>query len=248
MRMRSAKIMQSTLRRAGLLLLATALSTSAGADVALQPHSAEYKVKISVLGGRLTTELKATANGYVATHEVKATGMSRMLAGSGVIRDTSEFRTTTDGVRPTRFVSEDSLSRDKENAAIDFDWGSGEARGTVNGEEIVSPIPDFAHDRISIQYELMLDLINGSPNAEYTLYDIDELKTLIIRNIGTREVKVPAGTFTAVGIQHQRANSTRVTTLWCVKELDYLPVIIEQHRNGKLRLRATLRKYEPDQS
>ena len=248
MRNGPANTVASSVCRVSLLLLAAAFASSALADTALQPHSAEYKVKISVLGGRLNTELKTTANGYVATHEVKATGMSRLLAGSGVIRDTSEFSATTDGVRPTRFMSEDSLSRDKENAAIDFDWQTGEARGTVNGENVVSTLQDLAHDRISIQYELMLDLINGSPSAEYILYDIDELKTLIIRNIGTRQVKVPAGTFTAVGIQHQRANSKRVTTLWCVEELDYLPVIIEQHRDGKLRLRATLRKYEPIQS
>jgi hypothetical protein len=38
--------------------------------------------------------------------------------------------------------------------------------------------------------------------------------------------------------------SSRVTTLWCVPELEYLPVIIEQHRKGKLNLRAVLASYE----
>ena len=52
-----------------------------------------------------------------------------------------------------------------------------------------------------------------------------------------------AGEFNAVGIQHQAENSSRVTTLWCVKELGYLPVVIEQHRKGKLRMRAELSKY-----
>ncbi|MDH3752084.1 MAG: hypothetical protein OEU40_15990, partial [Gammaproteobacteria bacterium] len=56
---------------------------------------------------------------------------------------------------------------------------------------------------------------------------------------------VPAGEYEAVGIQHQAEGSKRVTTLWCVEELDYLPVIIEQHRKGKLRVRAVLNKYTP---
>jgi hypothetical protein len=30
-----------------------------------------------------------------------------------------------------------------------------------------------------------------------------------------------------------------------VEELGYLPVIIEQHRDGKLRVRAVLTSYEP---
>jgi hypothetical protein len=33
--------------------------------------------------------------------------------------------------------------------------------------------------------------------------------------------------------------------MWCVAELDYLPVIIEQHRKGKLRMRAVLSNYAP---
>jgi hypothetical protein len=77
------------------------------------------------------------------------------------------------------------------------------------------------------------------------MYEVDKLRTVNIRNIGTRQVKVRAGKFEAVGIQHQAENSSRVTTLWCVAELDYLPVIIQQHRKGKLRVEATLETYSP---
>ena len=101
------------------------------------------------------------------------------------------------------------------------------------------------HDRVSLQYGLMYDLLNGGERAEYFLQDAEELKPLSISNIGTKAVKVPFGRFNAVGIQHQRQGSSRVTTLWCVEELGYLPVIIEQHRKGKLRLRAVLTKYNP---
>ena len=234
--------------RPTLLTILLALPGLGAAETtALQPHTAEYKVKISVLGGQLKTELKETSDGYVATHVVRATGMSRMLSG-GLISDRSEFDAAEDGVRPTRFLSRDTLSRDKTNAAINFDWESGEARGTVNGEETAATMEDLAHDRVSIQYELMFDLINGEPSAQYLLYDVDEIKTVNVRRIGSRKVKVPAGEFTAVGIQHQAVNSKRITTMWCVKELDYLPVIIEQHRKGKLKLRATLKNYKPIRS
>jgi hypothetical protein len=91
----------------------------------------------------------------------------------------------------------------------------------------------------------MYDLLNGEPNKQYTLFDVDGLKTINVRNIGRKTVKVRAGQFEAVGIEHQAENSKRVTTLWCVEELGYLPVIIEQHRLGKLRMRATLESYTP---
>jgi hypothetical protein len=91
----------------------------------------------------------------------------------------------------------------------------------------------------------MFDLLNGGARDSYFLQDAEELKPLSITNVGTRAVKVPYGRFDAIGIQHHREGSSRVTTLWCVEELGYLPVVIEQHRKGKLRLRAELSKYSP---
>jgi hypothetical protein len=77
------------------------------------------------------------------------------------------------------------------------------------------------------------------------LFDVDKMRIANVRNIGTREIRTKAGTYEVVGIQHQKEGSSRVTTLWCAAELDYLPVVIEQHRDGKLNFRATLTSYSP---
>ena len=91
----------------------------------------------------------------------------------------------------------------------------------------------------------MLDLINERPKANYVLFDVDEMRTADVRNVGTKTVKTRAGKFEVVGIQHQKVGSSRTTTLWCARELDYLPVIIEQHRKGKLNFQALLTSYTP---
>ena len=210
----------------------------------LTPHTAEYKVRISVISGKLNTELSATESGYIAKHVIVPTGAARWFR-KGVISETSEFSNSEDGVYPVAYQSRDSLSKKKIRADISFDWDTNEAKGTVNDEEIIAVLEGLSHDRVSIQYELMHDLLNDGPSEQYRLFEVDKLKTLSVRSIGTKQVKVPAGTFSATGIQHQAENSSRVTTLWCVEELDYLPVIIEQHRKGKLKVRATLRNYTP---
>ena len=238
---------RATLNRVPFWLSVAALwllASPAMAENSLTPHSAEYKVKISVLSGRLRTELRATDSGYEATHEIEPTGISRLFA-RGSISETSNFAVAADGLLPTRYRSSDTLSRDKSRADLRFDWATGKVTGTVDGEAVQSILDDVVHDRVSIQYELMRDLLNGGPSDQYILFDVDRLKTINVRIVGTRQVKVPAGRFDAIGIQHQAENSSRVTTLWCVEELGFLPVLIEQHRKGKLRVRATLRKYEP---
>lgn len=228
-----------------VLLLLALYAAPLQAEVVLTPHTATYKVKISVLGGQLNTELRATPNGYAAVHEIKPTGLSRLFV-RGTIRETSHFDTAADGVRPRDYASVDQLSREKTNASIHFDWDKGEARGTVNGEEVVSVMDALAHDRVSIQYELMHDLLNGDPSPSYTMFEIDRLRPVSVRIVGKKTVTVPAGEFEVIGIQHQAEGSKRVSTLWCAEELGFLPVIIEQHRKGKLRVRATLVKYSPE--
>ena len=244
--MKQASI-ETTPRRwlAAVLLVGAACAASPVLSaVALTPHSAEYKVRINVVSGQLHTNLKLTESGYIATHAIAPTGVARFFTRGSIV-ESSTFRNTDAGVIPMAYQTHDSLSRDKERVDVRFDWNDNVARGTVNGEEFQTTLQGLSHDRISIQYQLMHDLLNDSPAKEYRLFEVDKLRALNIRTLGSREVTVGTGTYTAVGIQHQTENSSRVTTLWCVEALDYLPVIIEQHRNGKLRVQATLQSYSP---
>ena len=229
-----------------ILFLATVVvATANAAPLQLRPHSATYKIKVSVLGGELKTKLLATDDGYVATHEVTTTGIARMLS-RGHILESSEFQATGDGIRATRYVSKDTLSSEHGNVTIQFDWDATEANGSVNGEEFSTVMQALAHDRISIQYQLMYDLLNGTGEAQYTMFELDGMRAVSVRNIGSKTIKVPAGKFVAIGIRHQAEGSKRATTLWCAEELGYLPIVIEQHRLDTLKFRATLIEYHPD--
>ena len=67
------------LARLFIAMFVWALTIPALAEPLLTPHTAVYKVKISVVSGELNTELRKTADGYVANHVVRATGLSRLL-------------------------------------------------------------------------------------------------------------------------------------------------------------------------
>ncbi|MEX0706352.1 MAG: DUF3108 domain-containing protein [Woeseia sp.] len=217
------------------------------AERALEPHIAEYKVKISVLSGTLTSEMYKTEEGFAAHSIIRPTGFASLLM-SGTISEYSEFSLTGDGIRPQHYESTDTLSSDPKRMTFDFDYSEQAVSGQINDENFRFEFDGPVHDRVSIQYQLMHNLLNQNGGGDYALLDGDELKELTVTNIGSRKVRVPFGTFEAVGIQHRAAESSRVSTLWCVAELNYLPVIIEQHRDGKLRVRAVLENYRPLQS
>ena len=209
----------------------------------LTPHKAQYRVKISVVSGQLNTELAVTERGYIARHVIKPVGISRMLT-RGTMDVTSEFQPAADGVKPVAYRAVDTIKKDPEQN-IRFDWTTNQATGTVGDEEVLLQLDGVAHDAVSIQYELMHDLLNGGPSDAYVLFDLDKLTVAHSSNAGTRSVKTKAGTFEVVGVSHQKEGSSRITTLWCAPELGYLPVIVEQHRKGKLNFRATLTSYTP---
>lgn len=228
-----------------LCILAAACLSEAAAATAhpIVPHQAEYRVKISLLRGDLKTRVDAVADGFVAQSEIIPTGLAGIIK-NGSIREKSEFVLTPGGIRPRHYESADSLSKREKDMRFDFDWQAGTVAGQINGEAYEFALDGQEQDRVSIQYELMHQLLHSQDVTRYAMLDGDEIKQLTVKNVGVRKVEVPFGEFDAVGIQHSAENSSRVTTLWCVAELGYLPVIIEQHRKGKLRVRAELVSYE----
>ena len=130
--------------------MAAAADVPAVAELALTPYSAEYTVKISVLSGRLTTELRPLADGFEATHIIEPSGLASVLK-SGEINEQSRFTPYADGVRATWYRSEDSLSSDKTRAEVTFDWSTSEISGTVNDEAVRIVLDGIVHDRVAIQ-------------------------------------------------------------------------------------------------
>lgn len=229
------------------LLLFVVLSQTASAQTAdhpIVPHEAEYRIKISLLRGALRTRVDALPTGYRAESEITPTGFASILK-NGSISERSEFVLTPGGIRPRHYESDDTLSKVDKSMRFNFDWPENNVNGEINGEAFQFEMDGAVQDRVSIQFELMHQLLHGDPVSDYAMLDGDEIKQLTVTNIGKRRVDVPYGKFEAIGIQHSAKQSSRVTTLWCVRELGFLPVIIEQHRDGKLKVRAELTGYKP---
>ncbi len=229
---------------AAVTVLSAGTAYSDPAETRLVPHVAEYKVKISVLSGSMRTEVSGVGDTFMARSEISPTGFASILKNGSIVEQ-SEFAAVHGDIRPRHYESDDTLSKDETRMVFDFDRDSYAVTGKINGDDFVFPADGPVHDRVSIQYQLMENLRNGQQVTEYALLDGDEVKQISVSNIGEKRIKVPFGRFDAIGIRHQADNSSRVSTLWCVKELGYLPIVIEQHKDGKLRVRAVLTSYSP---
>jgi hypothetical protein len=122
------------------------------AATSLIPHTAIYEVKIKIVSGRLNTDLRTTADGYIANHVIILMGMAGMIS-RGKMDVRSEFVNSDDGVRPIKYESIDTI-RDDPKVDLTFDWEKHEATGTVDGSPIALPLVGITHDSVSIQYAL----------------------------------------------------------------------------------------------
>ncbi len=133
------------------------------AETSLTPHRAQYKVRISVVSGQLNTELRRSEEGYIANHVIKPTGLSRLIT-RGTMNVTSEFVSGESGIQPARFSSVDTI-RDDPNVDLTFNWDINEVRGTVGDEAVLWQLEGIAHDSVSLQYQIMHDLLSGEVEA-----------------------------------------------------------------------------------
>ena len=217
----------------------------ATAESTLPSFTAEYRVKISVLSGRLRTSLTQIDEHYIAKSTVAARGLTHLFI-HGQIQEEADFTISGGSIRPKHFGSADTLAGNDSAIAMDFDYASARAIGTRDGDPFELPINASAFDRLTIQYALMLALMHDEKPDTFMLFDNGKAKELSITYLGPETISVPYGKMAVQKVQHQTLDSNRVTTLWCAEDLAFFPVRIEQRRDGKLAMRAELVGYELD--
>ncbi len=161
----------------------------------------------------------------------------------GSIVENSNFTVADGRVRPDTYTGLDTLSKNGQDVSLVFNWAGGEVDGVADELQFDRPLVSGTVDRASLQYALMADLSSDRLRSEYVLQDVGETKVLSVTSAGSKLVKVPFGEFSVVGITHSAANSSRETTLWCAPALGFLPVIIEQYRDGKQTGQVLLFEY-----
>jgi hypothetical protein len=204
-----------------LLLLASLVGNGVSAEDALTPHFAVYKVKIGVLRGQMKSQLRYDHGAYASESVVRPTGIARIVS-RGLIVENSNFTVADGRVRAATYTGLDTLSKNGQDVSLVFNWAGGEVDGVADELQFDRPLVSGTVDRASLQYALMADLSSDRLRSEYVLQDVGETKVLSVTSAGSKDVKVPFGEFSVVG---------------------FLPVIIEQYRDGKLTGQVLLSEY-----
>jgi hypothetical protein len=227
------------------LIAAATLVAPLSASDTPSPYAATYAVSYRGLSvGLLHFELRSEGAGRFVYESRPEPGLlARIIVGSGAF-ERSVLRIDAEGVRPLSWTLDDGKPGGAKDGALEFAWDQGRVSGTVEGERIELPTEPGLQDRLSLQVAVMTALLRGREPGTLPMIDHDRIKRYSYTRAGPGRIKTPAGEFEAVLYQSTRPGSVRLSRVWHVPALGFIPVRAEQLREGKVETVMELVKVE----
>jgi hypothetical protein len=226
-----------------LLLLSCPMAVGAASTAdGVATYTAQYKVEYK--GKELgTSEFRVR---YIQERQVyefmsrtTAKGLLKIISPNPAI-ERSEFRVDGDAIVPLEFWYEDGSRKGDNNFHIVFDWERHVATASSDDGRREIALPDGALDRGSLQVALMRDLETTGHTRPYLLTDDDSVTDYVYMSNGPTTTATGLGPLATEALVQHREGSSRSNYLWMAPELKFLPVRIEQRRDGEVRTAFTL--------
>lgn len=204
-------------------------------------YAAEYEVRYKgrhVANAEFSVA-RTAENRYEFRSTTRARGIWR-IASPGPAEESSDFEVRGDQIVPLRFEYQDGSRKGEDNFAISFDEAAGEIH--IDGQTGRQTLAFEAGllDRGSLQVALMLDAAACELPGPYRYVDDDGQRIYRYEQLESRIAETGVGDLHTVRFSQQREGSSRTTVLWLASELAYLPVRIEQIRDGEIETSFTL--------
>ncbi len=220
----------------GILTAMMIVGGTAGAapsdQAGIAPFAAHYVAawkSISVGTSDLQLKRDSAGDRYIYTWRTSARGIFRILYSHDVVQ-TSWFSVNGAEVRPQKYDAEDGSS----SVNVDFDWMEHRARGETEGKPLDLQLADGTQDVMSIQIQVMLDLMKGALPDSFRIFDKDEIKEFLYTNEGPARIRTELGELDTIVVASRRAGNNRILRMWFAPALNYVPVKAERTRDGKL--------------
>lgn len=119
-------------------------------------------------------------------------------------------------------------------------------QGSYSGKVFNLTTSDIVWDRLSVQLALINDLKSDKGNHKkysYKIIDKSRIITYHFEFMQNEELKVKDVLYNTIKIKRPHDSGKRTTYLWLSKDLNYLPVKVEQYRKGKLHMSMFLNTF-----
>lgn len=220
-----------------LALVLAGASPSAPAAGPIEPFEAVYTVEQG--GTRLGTmrrTLRVEGGGrYIYESVSTASGLLALILRDRIL-ERSLWTLEEGRPRPLSYLYEESDSPEEgRRVSVEFDWAAGQATNESEGQRWRMDVDAGTQDKLLYQLTLTFDLRRGADTFDYPVADGGRLKNYRFTRLGEETLDSPLGRYRTVKLQHVRGNRGRRTTLWISPELDFMPLRVDQEKDGVVR-------------
>jgi len=219
------------------------LTGSATAEHQPKLFTAYYTVSKGIMPiGTTKRSLKKNKSGhYVFESLTKPEGIAKwFIKGNVLERSTWSFDSKQ--FIPREYEYNNSGSDKRRNVKLVFNWGKKQVTNIINGDPWTMPLDTGTLDKLLYQLVVMYDLTDNKTPLLYQVADGGKLKSYELAIGGEEKLQTELGTFDTVKIS--RIGKKRKIIFWCAKVLDYMPVRIQQQKQGASKFTADLVKLE----
>ena len=235
----------SACRAAGLLLMALPATAPAATPGGIEPFHARYELgNGSVTVGRVDMRLQRREQGWEFSSSSKPSGLFALFRDDRT-QESSRLAPDPREVRPLDYRFHQSGSRQLD-LKTEFDWDEGRAltRSSDPTDNSELPLQPGTQDRLSVLLELVRAVRQGRDRITIEVNEKGESKTWVFEQAARERVRTAAGPFEAVKIVQQHQPGERYTATWLAPEAGYLPIRVEQYKNGDLKIRMDLKRLD----
>ena len=227
-----------TLNQWSLALLVGLSSIATGEENAPSLFEADYTIRMKgAQVAKMTRQFSRQESGDYQYHsETRTTGLISLFRKDHIIEN-SKWKMQSDKIVPSEYYYDHSGGKKDRKVSISFDWENNRITNSIDGSSWKMPTSPNIMDKLLYQLAIMYDLQAGKESLRYTVADGGKTKIYNFEILGEETVKTPLGNLLAVKLERHKPNSRRKSTLWCAKDLEYLPVKVENiEKDGKITI------------
>jgi len=163
---------------------------------------------------------------YIYRSETNTTGLISIFYKLHLVEE-SHWYLHEQKLKPLSYSYERIKKKKKKHKKTVFDWKNNQAHYIGDGTKLSFELQADMTDKLLYQINLMHDLKMGHTPTSYTVVDGAKIKTYKLIYLGEEIVDTPIGKFNTMKFSRQRPGKKESITLWCAKDLHYLPIKVE---------------------
>lgn len=208
------------------------------------PHEFTANYALEMYGtvlARATYTLEHTENGLTMMQSTRPAGLVALLRNDK-IEVRSDMRIDNGQILLVSYDYKHSGDDKEDDVNFKINWQSGleqdlsgNAVGMYEGKKVNLDINQPVWDPLSIQIPIMIDAGKGLPPHEHSMFLKGEFKNYLFKNHGKEEISFNGKKYVALRMAGRETKRDRAMYAWIVPELHYIPIKIEQWKNGELK-------------